>query len=116
MTHDIFDHPTFKQKGLIGYRYPLRNGQVEAYFVDVSQGHDTYIISKKCTHIYYITKGKGEFEVAGQMHEVEGPCAMIEIPPGVEYTYFGKMEMLLIVTPPWFEGNEEIVKPNPRVL
>ncbi len=40
---------------------------------------------------------------------------MIEVPPQVEYVYSGKMKLLLIMSPPWFKGNETITKKNPSV-
>ena len=107
--------PTFEQKGLKGYRYPLSNDQFETYYVEVSQGHDNYAISRTCTHIYYIHEGCGEFEIDGELCPVSAPCAMVEVPPGVEYTFSGKMKLLLIMTPPWFAENEEITRPNPNV-
>ena len=41
------DKSTFSQAGLKGFRVPLENKDVEMYVVDVAQGHDTFIISKK---------------------------------------------------------------------
>ena len=55
-----------------------------------------------------------EFDIDNQKHEVS-PGSFIEVPPNVEYTYSGQMKLLLIMSPPWFEGNEEITKPNPDV-
>ena len=106
--------PTFSQKGLDGYKFPLSNEEVEVGFVDVKKGHDNYIISKKITHIYYILEGKGFFDIEGVRHDVK-PGMLIEIPPNVEYAYSGKMKLLLIMNPPWFEGNEIITKKNPSV-
>ena len=106
--------PSFEQKGLKGFTFPLKNGNVDIHYVDVSQGHDTYIISKKCIHIYYILEGKGTFDIDGKIEDVsEG--SVVEVLPNIEYTYFGNMKLLLMMNPPWFEGNEVIVKNNPRV-
>lgn len=106
--------PTIKQKGLKGYQFPLKNKEVEIYYVDVTQGHDNCIISKECTHIYYILEGMGEFCLNGKINKVE-KGSMIEIPPHVEFTYSGEMKLLLTMNPPWFEGNSETVKKNPNV-
>jgi len=106
--------PTIKQKGLKGYQFPLENKNIEIDYVDVSQGHDNYIISKKCTHIYYVLEGAGEFELDGKVQKVkEG--SMVEILPNVEFTYSGKMKLLLTMNPPWFEGNSTTIKKNPKV-
>ena len=106
--------PTFQQKGLKGHAYNLTNKELEIYNVDVTQGHDNYIISKKCFHIYYILEGKGTFDIGNKIEEVS-KGSLVEIPPKVEYTYSGNMKLLLIMNPPWFEGNEEITKKNPNV-
>ena len=110
----VTSEPTFSQKGLDGFRYALINENVECYLVDVKQGHDTYIISKKCSHIYYVLEGEGIFDIDGTKYNVKKD-ALIEIPSNVEYTYSGKMKLLLIMNPPWFEGNEQVIKKNPYV-
>jgi len=106
--------PNFSQKGLAGYHFKIKNRDVEVYFVDVTQGHEAYFISKKCTHIYYVIEGEGSFDINGAKHEVK-PGMLVEVPPNVEYTYSGKMKLLLVMNPPWFKGNEEITRKNPSV-
>ena len=110
----LSEQPAFSQKGLKGYAYPLKNKNVEIYYVDVTQGHDNYIISKICTHIYYVLEGEGVFELDGKKTNMK-KGELIEIPPNVEYAYSGNMRLLLIMNPPWFEGNEEIIRKNPSV-
>jgi len=106
---------TFAQKGLKGFQFPLRNKEFEVYFVNVEKGHDNFIVSKKITHLYYIIEGKGYFTIEGNRYDV-GPGVVVEVPPNVEYTYSGTMELLLIMSPPWFEGNEQVTKKNPDVF
>ncbi len=108
------EKPSFSQKGLDGFKFPLSNKEVEIYFVDVTKGHNTYIISKKITHVYYILEGSGFFDIGGIKHNANSGM-MIEVPPNIEYTYSGKMKLLLIMNPPWFKGNEVITKKNPSV-
>ncbi len=103
--------PSFSQKGLKGFQFPLSIKKFEIYFVDVSKGHDTYIISKKITHTYYILQGKGTFDISGKITRVKKGM-MISVPPKIEYTYSGFMKFLLIMNPPWFEGNEIVTKKN----
>lgn len=104
--------PTFEQKGLKGYAYPMENGNMEAYVVDVATGHDTFIVSRKCVHVYSVLQGNGIFTIDGTTYPVnEGD--LIEVLPGFEYTYSGTMRLLLLMNPPWFEGNEKIVRNNP---
>lgn len=106
--------PTYEQRGLKGYKLPLQNKDMELYYVDVSQGHDNYEISKKCTHIYYIFEGEGKFEIDGIVSDV-GKGELIEVIPGAEYTFWGQMKLLTMMTPPFFEGNGEITRPNHNV-
>lgn len=113
-TRELSSKPSFSQVGLQGYHFPTKNSNVEIYLVDVKQGHNTYIISKKCMHIYYVIQGDGFFDIDGLKHEVK-PGILVEVPPNVEYTYSGRMKLLLIMNPPWFKGNEEITKKNPSV-
>ena len=106
---------TFTQKGLKGYAFPLENKDLEIYYVDVGQGHDTFIISKKCVHIYFVLKGKGFF-IINKKKLAAKQGALFEIPSQVEYTYSGKMQLLLIMAPPWHEENEIITGKNPSVI
>ncbi len=106
--------PVFAQEGLKGFKYPLESSEVEVYYVDVTQGHDTYIISKRCFHIYYVLKGEGVFDIRNRLTKVS-KGDLIEVLPSTEYTYSGNMRLLLIMNPPWFEGNEKVTKRNPNV-
>ena len=115
-TLTIPSSPSFALKGLKGYQFePLRNQELDIYFVDVEKGHDTFIISKKITRIYYILEGKGYFTIENKKYDVE-PRMLVEVPPNVEYSYSGTMKLILISNPRWFEGNEEVTKKNPDVI
>jgi mannose-6-phosphate isomerase-like protein (cupin superfamily) len=103
--------PSFSQKGFDGFTFPLNSKGLEIDLVDVKQGHDNYIISKKCTLIYYVLEGEGTFDVNNEKFNVKAGN-LVEVPPGIEFAYSGKMKLLLIVQPPWFEGNEEVTKKN----
>ncbi len=107
---------SFKSKGLKGYQFePLKNQDLDIYFIDVEKGHDTFIRSKKITRIYYILEGKGYFTIENQRYDVE-PGMLVEVSPNLEYSYTGTMKLLLISNPRWFSGNEEITRKNPDVL
>jgi mannose-6-phosphate isomerase-like protein (cupin superfamily) len=110
----LADNASYTQKGLKGFKFPLANKNAEVYFVEAEQGHDNYIVSKKCTHIYYVLEGNGIFDIENGKTQVK-TGQLIEVPPKAEYTYSGKMKLLLIMNPPWFKGNEKITKKNPCV-
>ena len=59
--------PSFEQKGMKGYSFSLKNKNLEIYYLDVLQGHDNFIISKKCIHIYYVLEGTGIFKIKGKI-------------------------------------------------
>ena len=108
--------PSFALKGLAGYEFqPLKDQDFAVHLVDVHEGHDTFIISKALTRIYYIIEGTGVFTIDNQRYDVAAGL-LVEIPPGVEYSYSGSMKILLVSHPRWFEGNERMTKMNPDVV
>jgi len=44
------------------------------------------------------------------------PGLLVEVPPGVEYSYSGSMKIFLVSHPRWFEGNEQTTRNNPEVV
>ncbi len=115
----IFNRPTrpsFTYNGLSGYTFgPLRTQRAEIQYLDVSKGHDTYQISKSVTRVYYVISGNGYFTINGARCEVV-PGVVIEVPPRVEYSYSGTMELLVFSTPRWFRGNDISTRWNPDVV
>jgi mannose-6-phosphate isomerase-like protein (cupin superfamily) len=108
--------PSFTLKGLAGYEFrPLRHHDFAVHLIDVIKGHDTFIISKALTRLYYVIEGTGVFTIDSENYDV-APGLIVEIPPGVEYSYFGSMKLLLISHPRWFEGNEQTTRKNPDVV
>jgi mannose-6-phosphate isomerase-like protein (cupin superfamily) len=108
--------PSFKLEGLVGYEFQrLRDDDFAVHLLDVQTGHDTFMISKALTRIYYIIEGTGVFTIDDQKYDVL-PGLIVEVPPSVEYTYSGSMKMLLVSHPRWFEGNERMTKKNPDVV
>jgi mannose-6-phosphate isomerase-like protein (cupin superfamily) len=108
--------PSFALKGLAGYEFqPLKDQDFAVHLVDVHKGHDTFIISKALTRIYYIIEGTGVFTIDDQKYDVV-PGLLVEVPPGVEYSYSGSMKIFLVSHPRWFEGNERMTKMNPDVV
>lgn len=106
--------PSFARKGFRGFKFPIENKKIQISFVESEKGHDTFIISKDITHIYYILGGKGFFTINDQKYEVE-PGVLVEVPPKTEFSYSGKMKILLIMNPPFYQGHETVTKINPDV-
>jgi len=108
--------PSFALKGLTGYEFqPLRDQDFAVHLIEVYKGHDTFIISKALTRLYYILDGTGVFTIDNHNYDV-APGLLVEVPPGVEYSYSGSMKILLVSHPRWFEGNERTTRTNPDVV
>jgi len=108
--------PAFSLEGLAGYEYqPLKDQDFAVHLLDVYKGHDTFMISKALTRIYYVIEGSGLFTIDNQNYEVAAGL-VIEVPPGLEYSYSGVMKMLLVSHPRWFQGNEQVTRINPDVV
>src|SRR5271165_5588839 len=108
--------PSFALEGLAGFEFrPLKDQDIAVHLVDVHKGHDTFIISKALSRIYYIIEGTGLFTIDNRKYEV-APGLLVEVPPGVEYSYSGSMKILLVSYPQWFEGNERTTRMNPDVV
>ncbi len=118
MTY-IYSLPTsasFTGKGLLGYTFgPLKQKDLEVYYIEVDKGHDLFMISKKITRTYYVLSGSGHFTIGERKYEV-GPGMLVEVPPKVEYCYSGKMVLIALSKPRWFSGNDTFTKWNPDVV
>jgi chemotaxis methyl-accepting protein methylase/mannose-6-phosphate isomerase-like protein (cupin superfamily) len=107
---------SFAGKGLSGYTYgPLSQKDLEIYYIEVKKGHDVFMISKKITRTYYVLDGNGYFTIDNQRYDV-GTGMLVEVPPGVEYCYSGKMTLIGISKPRWFSRNDTFTRRNPDVF
>jgi mannose-6-phosphate isomerase-like protein (cupin superfamily)/SAM-dependent methyltransferase len=115
----IYPLPTstsFDGKGLFGYTFgPLKQRDLEIYYIEVEKGHDTFMVSKKITRTYYVLSGSGYFTIADRRYDVS-PGMLVEVPPKVEYCYSGKMKLIALSRPRWFSGNDTHTKWNPDVV
>jgi len=115
----IYSLPTsasFTGKGLLGYTFgPLSQTDADIYYIEVEKGHDTFMISKKITRIYYILSGSGYFTIGDHRYDVV-PGMLVEVPPKIEYCYSGKMKLIAFSKPRWFGGNDIFTKWNPDVV
>ena len=106
----------FDGRGLFGYSFgPLKQKDLDIYYIEVEKGHDTFIISKKITRTYYILSGEGYFTIADRRYDVS-PGMLVEVPPKVEYSYSGRMKLIAFAKPGWFIGNDLHTKWNSDVV
>jgi len=115
----VYSLPTltsFDGKGLFGYTFgPLKQKDVEIYYIEVQKGHDTFMVSNKITRTYYILAGNGYFMIDDRKYDVS-PGMLVEVPPKVEYSYSGTMKLIALSKPRWFGGNDTHTKWNPDVV
>jgi len=93
----------------------LNQKDLEIYYIEVEKGHDTFMISRKITRIYYVLSGSGYFTISDHKYDVS-PGMLVEVPPKVEYCYSGKMTLIGLSKPRWFSGNDTFTKWNPDVV
>jgi SAM-dependent methyltransferase len=106
----------FDGRGLFGYSFgPLKQKNIDIYYIEVEKGHDTFMISRKITRTYYILSGSGYFTIADRRYDVR-PGMLVEVPPKVEYSYSGKMKLIAFAKPRWFMDNDTHTKWNPDVV
>jgi quercetin dioxygenase-like cupin family protein len=107
---------SFTGKGLSGFTFgPLKHKNVEIYYIESEKGHDTFIVSKKISRIYYVLSGSGYFNIDNKQYPVEAGV-VVEIPSQLEYSYTGRMTLLCISAPRWFLGNDRFTRWNPDVI
>ena len=114
--HLLPSMPSFDGKGLFGYTFgPLQQRDLEIYYIEVEKGHDTFMVSKRITRIYYVLDGNGYFTIGDRRHDVSRGV-LVEVPPKVEYSYSGKMKLIAVSSPRWFSGNDRYTKWNSDVV
>jgi len=115
-TYSLPTTVSFTGKGLLGYTFgPLRQKDLDVYYIEVEKGHDVFMISKKITRTYYVLGGSGYFTIDNLRYNVHSGM-LVEVPPKVEYCYSGKMTLLAFSKPGWFRGNDIFTKWNPDVI
>ena len=115
-VHQLPALTSFDGKGVYGYTFgPLKQKDLEIYYIEVQRGHDTFMKSKKITRTYYVLGGAGYFTIDSRRYDVS-PGMLVEVPPKVEYSYSGKMKLIAVSKPGWFGGNDTHTKWNPDVV
>lgn len=77
--------------------------------VSVESGHFQEFYDVESYFIYYIYEGQGTFVLDDEKVEAKS-TDLIVIPPNTRIHYFGKMKMVLTVSPAFKEENERHVK------
>jgi SAM-dependent methyltransferase len=115
-THSLPPSVSFTGKGLLGYSFgPLKQKDLDVYYIESEKGHDVFMVSRRITRTYYVIQGSGYFIIENERYPVSAGV-LVEVPPGVEYSYSGKMTLLGFCTPRWFGGNDTFTRWNPDVF
>lgn len=77
--------------------------------VSVEKGHFQEFYDLESYYIYYIIEGKGTFILNDEKVKAQS-TDLIVIPPKTRIHYFGKMRMVLTVSPAFNEKNERHVR------
>jgi chemotaxis methyl-accepting protein methylase len=107
---------SFRGKGLFGYSFgQLRHKDLEVLYIESETGHDTFMICKGVTRIYYVLAGSGSFTIEGCEHSVRAGV-LVEVPAGIEYSYSGRMTMLAFCKRRWLGWKDRFTKWNRAVV
>jgi mannose-6-phosphate isomerase-like protein (cupin superfamily) len=77
--------------------------------VSVEEGHFQEFSDKESYYIYYVYEGSGLFVLNDEKIEAKA-TDLIVIPPKTRIHYFGKMKMVLTVTPAFKAENEQHIR------
>jgi len=102
--HNKPSEASFSRRGADGYSFKTANKKIEIDFINSKTGHGGAVVAENITHFYYILRGNGVFVINDLKYEV-GAGQLVEIPPKSPFNYSGRMEMLLVMEPP-FSPNE----------
>jgi len=102
--------PSFTQAGLKGYTFPTETDGIQISVENVTRGHDRYATELKTTTIYYVVNGEGTFRVDDEFTVAVGD--LVEILPGTEFVFAGKMQLILIHLPGFKKEFNVVGRPN----
>jgi SAM-dependent methyltransferase len=115
-VHSLPLLPSFVSKGLFGYTFgPLQERDLEVYCIESETGHDTFTSSRLATRLYYVIEGSGYFTISDRRYDVR-TGELVELPPDVEYSYSGRMKLIVVSKPRYLAGNDRFTKWNPDVV
>jgi len=107
---------SFRGKGLFGYSFgQMQQKDLEVLYIESKTGHDTFMILRGVTRTYYVLSGSGSFTIDGHQHSAS-PGDLIEVPPGVEYCYSGRMTMLAFCRTGRFHRRDKFTRWNQDVV
>jgi chemotaxis methyl-accepting protein methylase len=114
--HRIPKGVSFKDHGVSGHTFgPLDQKGLQIYYIESEKGHDAFIVSKSITRTYFVISGNGYFTINRDRYSVQ-TGDLVEVPAKVEYSYSGRMTLLCISIPRWYNGNDTFIRWNQDVF
>lgn len=95
----------FNKHGIDLTVYGEEVDRVHVVHVSVEEGHFQEFADKESYYIYYIYEGSGLFVLNDEKIEAKA-TDLIVIPPNTRIHYFGKMKMVLTLSPTFNPDNE----------
>jgi mannose-6-phosphate isomerase-like protein (cupin superfamily) len=99
----------FNKHGIDLTVYGIGVERANVVHVSVEEGHFQEFSDKESYYIYYIYEGSGLFVLDDEKIEAKA-TDMIVIPPKTRIHYFGKMKMVLTVSPAFNPDNENHIR------
>lgn len=107
---------SFQGEGFFGYSFgPMKQKDLEVLYVESEKGHDTFMVCRGVERTYYVHAGTGSFTIDGCEYDVQ-PGDLIEVPSKVEYSYSGRMTMLVFCRRRRFRRRDNWTRWNPDVV
>jgi chemotaxis methyl-accepting protein methylase len=107
---------SFQGEGFFGYSFgPMKQKDLEVLYVESEKGHDTFMVCRGVERTYYVLAGTGSFTIDSCEYNVQ-PGDLIEVPSKVEYSYSGRMTMLVFCRRRWFRRRDRWTRWNPDVV
>jgi chemotaxis methyl-accepting protein methylase/mannose-6-phosphate isomerase-like protein (cupin superfamily) len=107
---------SFQGEGFFGYSFgPMKQKDLEVLYVESEKGHDTFMVCRGVERTYYVLAGTGSFTIDGCEYNVQ-PGDLIEVPSKVEYSYSGRMTMLVFCRRRWLRRRDKWTRWNPDVV
>lgn len=78
-------------------------------YVEVKEGHFQEFADVESTYMYYIVEGEGTFMLNDEPVKAKATDLLV-IPPNTRIHYFGKLKMVLTVTPTFKAENERHIR------
>lgn len=94
-----------------GKRFGTNSPKTNHLIIECDDKLSVSLVQNACEFDYYILEGDGFFIFDGESQSVK-PGDLVVIPPGTQYSFGGRLKMLLINTPPWTQEQEVIIREN----